>query len=384
MKTHQRRYVVMNKEGDFHKGWGSSVQITKEGIRLCEDALWGSYFSRVWDSREKKMTWHKISVSLSNESCASLAVSIYTSETTQIMVEEEPVELEELLSRPLPTEEKEKWLKPYLAAGIEKPQDALLTGVTGRYLWLCFHFFRREEEPPAVTGVRVEFPRSSWVSYLPEIYQKEQGEGAFTERYLAVFQKLGEELTAQIEAVPAWMEPASASKSSLNWLAELFAVEETGLWKERELRYLVSHAVELYRIRGTVGYLKEMIRLHTGTIPFLVEYHQVAGFPQRLSDGRKIGELYASHPYEFALLLPEREATDGNDDRILRKMVDLAKPVEMECRILTLKPYIFLDQYSYLGINSVLGRYQPARLDGLCAVPFTTVPESERKGGDSQ
>ena len=382
MKTHHRKYVVLNKEADFQKGQGFQVEIGKEGIRLCEDALWGSYFSRVWDSREKKMMWHGIKVTMSKGSSASLTVSVYTSETPVIVVEGEEIRLEELLLSPLPPEEMEKWMEPCLAARIEHPMDALLTGVTGRYLWLSFHFFRREEETPVITGVRVEFPRSSWMSYLPEIYQREQGINTFTERYLAVFQKLSEELTDQIEAVPAQMEPESADESSLKWLAKLFAIEEFGMWKQEQLRGLLAHAVELYRIRGTVRYLKEIIRLHTGMIPFLVEYHQAAGYSQQLSDGRRAVELYCSHPYEFALLLPEREASDGNEDKILQRMVDLAKPMEMECRILILKPYIFLDQYSYLGINSILGRYQPARLDGLCAVPFTTVPESERKGGE--
>jgi len=53
----------------------------------------------------------------------------------------------------------------------------------------------------------------------------------------------------------------------------------------------------------------------------------------------------------------------------------MAKPAHMECRIVALKPYIFLGQHSYLGINSVLGQYKAFQLDGLCAVPFSIVAE---------
>ncbi|MCJ7833902.1 phage tail protein [Cuneatibacter sp. NSJ-177] len=380
MKQNQRLYVVMNKESDFQKGHGFQVEISREGVQLREDALFGIYTTCVWDSREKEMTWHRLRADVAKGSSVSFTVQVYASESPWITVEGNTKKIEDFLAEERPPEEKERFMAPFLAAVAEHPEEALLLGVKGRYLWLSFRFLRREEETPMLRGLMVEFPRRSWVSYLPEIYQREQGANAFTERFLAVFQKMSEELTDRIEAVPSWMEPSSTGFSFLQWLAELFSVEEAGIWKEEQLRYLISHAARLYQIRGTAEYLKEIIRLHTGFPPFLVEYHRVTPFRKKLSDGRRVSELYCSQPYEFALLLPQKETADGNDNKILRRMVDLAKPAGMECRILTLKPYIFLDQYSYLGINSVLGRYQPARLDGLCAVPFSTVPESERKG----
>ena len=39
---------------------------------------------------------------------------------------------------------------------------------------------------------------------------------------------------------------------------------------------------------------------------------------------------------------------------------------------------LFLDQYSYLGINSRLDRYRPLDLNGSSALPFT------RLGGESE
>ena len=56
MKQNQRLYVVMNKESDFQKGHGFQVEISREGVQLREDALFGIYTTCVWDSREKEMT----------------------------------------------------------------------------------------------------------------------------------------------------------------------------------------------------------------------------------------------------------------------------------------------------------------------------------------
>lgn len=384
MTQNQGLYVVMNKESDFRKGHGFQVDISPEGVCLKEEALFGIYTTCVWDSREKEMTWHRLRTNVSGGHSASLTVRVYASENPWISLEGKTESLESFLDSDRPPEEQERFMAPYLAAEIEHPEDALLLQVQGRYIWLSFRFHRREEAPPHLRSVMVEFPRRSWISFLPEIYRREQGESAFIQRFLGIFQKMGEELTQQIEAVPSWLEPASADLPFLHWLAELFDLEEPEVWREEQLRYLISHAAELYRKRGTVGYLKEIVRLYTGSLPYLVESHRVTIFRKKLSDGRQVSELYCSHPYEFALLLPQWEAADGSEDKILRRVVELAKPAGMECRILPLKPYIFLDQHSYLGINSVLGRYQMAQLNGLCAVPFSTVPDKEQKGRSTQ
>ena len=91
------------------------------------------------------------------------------------------------------------------------------------------------------------------------------------------------------------MEPSSTGFSFLQWLAELFSVEEAGIWKEEQLRYLISHAARLYRIRGTAEYLKEIIRLHTGFPPFLVEYHRVTLFRKK-TVRRKAGQRALLQP----------------------------------------------------------------------------------------
>ena len=44
----------------------------------------------------------------------------------------------------------------------------------------------------------------------------------------------------------------------------------------------------------------------------------------------------------------------------------------MDFKIITLRPYILLDSYSYLGINSTLGQYRPAELDGFSMLSFST------------
>jgi hypothetical protein len=73
------------------------------------------------------------------------------------------------------------------------------------------------------------------------------------------------------------------------------------------------------------------------------------------------------------VIVSEQAVPSPDEHKTLLKIIESAKPAHVEANVVVLKPYIFLDKYSYLGMNSVLGRYRPANLDGFSAVPFTGV-----------
>ena len=89
-------------------------------------------------------------------------------------------------------------------------------------------------------------------------------------------------------------------------------------------------------------------------------------------------ELYGGSPYMVTMIL-EGDALESNDAyKALLRIIDNAKPAWVEANLVVLTPYLFLDKYSYLGINSTLDRYRPLNLDGSSALPFT------RLGGESE
>lgn len=50
-------------------------------------------------------------------------------------------------------------------------------------------------------------------------------------------------------------------------------------------------------------------------------------------------------------------------------------PVTVDFELKVLEPYIFLGQYSYLGINSYLSKPQSAVLDGNSRITFSVIGE---------
>jgi hypothetical protein len=71
------------------------------------------------------------------------------------------------------------------------------------------------------------------------------------------------------------------------------------------------------------------------------------------------------------LVLDGSALSSSDAHRALLHIIDSAKPAWIEVNLVVLKPYIFLDKYSYLGMNSALNRYRPLNLDGYSALPFT-------------
>ena len=77
----------------------------------------------------------------------------------------------------------------------------------------------------------------------------------------------------------------------------------------------------------------------------------------------------------MCILVREGAAPTAKQYKILMKLIDEMKPAQADVKLTVLKPYIFLNGHSYLGVNSVLGRYQAAALNGRSMVPFLSLGE---------
>lgn len=377
---HRRKYFLLNKESDYQKGYGTGIQMGKQGITLEENTAEGIYYTKVFDSRERLMAWHRLVMTGELLDGAVLSVRIYASDKLRLSGRTETVE-EIIRQDRYSQEQKDALFGEYCRMESDNPRDILLFGVEGRYLWLKITLRVQGEWIPRIERIYVYFPRHTWLSYLPEIYQENQKSASFLERYLGIFQTLYEEMTEKIERTPGLLEPSVGEDTLLDELADWFSIEKKELWSREQLLYLVQNAPRMSRMRGTVSGIREMVELYTGRKPYLVEYHKIQPYFDKGERERLLKRLYAAHPWQFAVLVNEEDIGQERRLSVLQQVVELAKPAHMECRIVVLKPYIFLNRHSYLGINSVLGQYRPLRLDGLCAVPFSVIAKGNEKGG---
>lgn len=373
-----RYYFLFNKKLDFLRGTSKDLAFTEEGFTLKEGCSTGWFFSRVLDAGETEMAWHRFRLTLPESGGGFFSVCIYASDRNDLDREGERIPLEDFLRSTKETlEEKKEALSPFLGKTVTLSDDVLLHEVKGRYLWFCLEMERRDGENVCIRNLRIDFPKQSWIQYLPEIYQREEASRVFLERYLGIFQSLYEDMTEKIESAAGWFDPDSAPAGMLSWLADWIALEDAPIWNENQLRFLLRHAMQLYRIRGTAEYLQKMIRLYTGCEACIVENHQLGCFRNNRGMYERLKRLYGDHPYMLTIVVHTKQKNTQKDQHTLMKIVEHAVPAYMEYQIIQLQQYIFLDQYSYLGMNSCLGQYRPFALDGQSAVHFARI---ERKG----
>lgn len=231
------------------------------------------------------------------------------------------------------------------------------------------------------SGTESRKKTTEWISYLPEIY--DEAGASFLKRFLWVFQSVYEELTEQIALVPHLLCPRHADRETLEWLASWFGMEHTDIWDREQLIWLLENRSRIENLRGTRQYLEEMIWLLTGSVPYIVEYYSLERYKTDQRRSERLEKLYGKNSCEITVLLPSEAVQTQQAADSLHRILEDCVPAFAECRLVLLQPYLFLERYSYLGINSCLGGYQEMTLENDPLMPYVSVVGS-RTGGRAE
>jgi len=282
------------------------------------------------------------------------------------------------------------------------PGDALVFGPPGRYLWLKMDMVARESQAaPLVRGVRLHFPRQSYLRYLPAAYQEDEQGRDFLERFLSLFETMFDSIERKIDHLARYCDAAAqtgdgAGAAFLRWIASWLAIVADGNWTDEALGRLVSQAPDLYRKRGTPRGIEAMVELYTGSRPIIVEHFQTHNVLQRYAgedpELRRIYKrLFSAEPFSFSVLLqPFRQQGDAviagvgpcvdpagdrfGDEEIatVRRILEQDAPAHTRAWLVPLQPWVVLGWHTYLGVNTYLSRPLPV-LDAGRFMPLDTV-----------
>ncbi len=368
------KYFIFNKEEDFSGGCIQGMSRDRDGIRLADDGGdRGVWVTRILDSREKDMEWHRLVFETVRRPDAPCTVTVYTADSLEFQRDGRLVSLPGLLKdETLDAEEKLRIMEPFVKKRVSGQRDILLHDVTGRYLWIAFELYRRGSEIVGLSDLCVYFPRQSWISYLPEVYQAND-KNQFLERYLAVFQTLYEDLNLAIRRTPLLLDVDTTGSEFLPWLAGWLDIAESYMWSEEQLRGLLRRAVELYRKRGTREGMLDFIRLYTGGDAYMVEYHQLDAFMKQSGQKVILTRLYGGNPYVLSFILKKQDVPTQKEYRALIRVIQEIMPAQMELNLVILEPYLFLGDHTYLGVNTSLSEYRGLALDGQSMMPFSVI-----------
>ncbi len=375
-------YFVFNKTADYARGYGEHISFAPEGITV-EPGFYGRavFFSRMLDSAADGTVWHRMTCSESEAGRGAIQVSFYTAEEEELReAKKSGLDVKEVIrSETLSVQEKKEQLKPFLKKQQVFATDLLLHDLEGRHLWFLLEIYPQTEEPVSLSDFRIWFPAASWTARLPELYRKGMNSNSFLDRFLAVFQAPYDDLGIRIREMPKELDPALAPPEFLREMAGWLDVEEPYMWTDEKLRFLLEHIMEFSQARGTRRGIELFVELYTGEKPFVVEWQDWRQYREEPIRGAVLKQLYEDDTGSLIVLVREEAIPGYRDYQTLLGMLERQKPVQLSLKLIVLKPYIFADGYSYLGVNSVLGHYEEAVLGGASRLAFATVAEDEER-----
>ena len=370
------KYFVFNKPMDYKRGYVKGCVCTQHGIQLSEGSERGVFFSKVLDSGEKEMQWHRMTCEIPLIR-TGIHFWLYCSDTEEVIYNGNKADIEEVLLSDIESEEKRRICQNFLKKEFLNETDVLLHDVKGRFIWLCVEIYAGQEENAAVDNIFIYFPRQSWINYLPSIYQKNKESAEFLDRYLSIFQSLYDDFDTKFESSTVMLEPMAADENFLHYMAQWLGITNTYIWPTDKLRKLILMAPKLFKKRGTRSGIIEIIELFTGERPFIVEEWQTREYRKNIEKKAVLERLYGTNENTFLILVKEKYCSGKKEQEALLSLVKDMSPAHMEARIITLRPFVVLGEHTYLGVNSSLGYYKPMRLDGLSLVSMSSVGRNE-------
>ena len=154
---------------------------------------------------------------------------------------------------------------------------------------------------------------------MPAIYQEDE----FTQRWLAGFDEVIAPVLCTLDNVERYFDPDLAPADFVGWLAGWVGLAVEDSWTEETLRRVVGQAVELYRWRGTVRGLAEIVAAYAGVDPEIIDS---GGSTWSLApDGTPPGDG------SYTVLVRVRGS--AIDERRLDRLIAAAKPVHVNHRV---------------------------------------------------
>lgn len=361
----------------------------------------GLYVSLALDSTDAGTIWHKVSSERTLPGNTQVQISFFASDDKKLKIGDKYQDFDKFLiataKLDVTTEvgrtEKQvsladlnelDWSRP-----VVKSSEALIAA-EGRYIWARIDLIGTEQSSPSVHSLRVDYPRISYLRYLPAVYQEDERSRDFLERFLSLFEMFFAGIETQVDHISRYFDPDSNSAKGefLRWLSTWLAISVDNNWDDAKLRRLVKRASQIYKYRGTRAAIEEMIEIFTGDVPLIVEHNQTscaAWFNQKLkpefAEVKALYErLYGTNPFCFCVLLKPFQVKTEEQRRAVLRILDLEKPAHTCAGLLTLQPWVQLDTHTYLEINTYLSP-PSARLDIGSAMPRDTVLNDLEEAG---
>lgn len=355
---------VINRESDWkYESVLSNLSFFNDILLSKKNGENGVYISGAFDSGQAETVWHRLRIDMEIPGGAIVNVRVYASDSADVIVPS-PVGEGKLKTdinkyvrdKSIDINRKIDMLDYIGSKKYVNLDDLLMFGFKGRYLWLCLEIINYEKQRVKIKSVKIEFPRVSFVDYLPEIYRENEKDDSFLARYLGIFQSVYIDLEDRIDNTPVHFDAEKTSKDFLNWMADWLSVKNASIWGEKKLRTLIKESVSIYKMKGTKASISKIVKEYTGIEPIIVEQFDVKNNEYYQKQKKQVENLFGNNGYVFTVILSDKYIDDTEDYVELLKVIGSVAPIDSICNLVVLNDKIYLGHHCYMGINSYIAQ----------------------------
>jgi phage tail-like protein len=349
------------------------LQLKPRTLELEETGELKAYFlSKALDSTLTETRWHKLLLEADIPDETQVRISAFASDRKTFIIDDQSWDLDDfIVSEQIDGLRKLELLDRFWSKPLVNPQDALLFEAEGQYLWFKIEFLASESKSPFIHKLRVYYPRTSFLSYLPAVYQEEPKSSDFLERFLSLFSTFYLGLEDDIDRISRNFDVETVPPDFLKWLGTWMGIRDDW-WTKEQLMQLIMRAPELYQLRGTKQGLAQLIALYTGELPIIVEYFEYKHMLDKPELKDLISRLYSTNPYSFSVMVRQEHLESEKRRYTLQQIIDENKPAFTDGKLIVLEPWMHMDMHTYLGINSILAEPSWQSFDNPSSTPFHT------------
>jgi phage tail-like protein len=334
-------------------GEPGSLQVSSGGLTLKPNSRKGTFLTRVTGDKDINSSWRSIIVDAEKPEKSQVIVA-YAASDNNI------ANLSELLGN---------W-----SDAAVNPAKLVLRLPRSKYFWLKLTLIADEEtgKAPTIHGIQISYSATTYLDYLPAIYQENPVSKSLLEKYLAVFETSQAKVDNAIVKVPRLIDAEQTPSAFLPWLSTWVGASMDENWPEEKWRIFLSRAVELYRIRGTKNELKEIIEIYTGKHPYAIVERALlhAETPEY---ERLLNRLFGDSEYAFRVILDVGQINDEKDAGVVTRIIENEKPAHTQGCFIMLENKIMLDWYTFLGYNSYIAEPPKEMHVGEAKVSVNTI-----------
>ena len=370
--------IILGTEAMWTRGYGQGVTITSEGIALDHlKSTHGYYMGEIIDSMTPGHEWSHMRYEKKTGGETTVILWAVALDSLTILMPHQYIDLDQVIrTGEIAAEALCEQLKQMGASRHENVQDILLYDTKGRYLLYWFEIMA-DGPSDSMKQIEIFYEKFSWLNYLPQIYSEDSD---FLERYLAVFQTIHEDIETVVDQMAQIYMPEQTKTEFLDVLNRWLPIDGYEYWNEQQRRHILANYTYYNSIRGTRKGIEAYVTLYTEETPLIVEYMSYAKLKDSAYHRQLYSRIYTDHPHGFTLLLRSEVLKDRKRLMALKAILRQIVPVQVSIKIARMNAYMVLDDYVYLGINSVIGGQNEMKLDEASMLSMSILGNENERG----